>query len=211
MALVRSRGPGSCAIGELGDLFAMQHLDASWVWGWVNAAPEVMKYVIPEGNYLFVVDRQPETLNRAFALGFLAALTTRELEQSLAAYPGFGKRVKRLADLRRRTAAFTTRGRFRDALGLSLKGCLGYVFESDQGIGVTLAEVTGRRSRFRAVLDPGALGLRATGPGKLHLAAGGSQRSGATFSGRRMRLSRELAGFEVAVWFVPCHPAADQR
>jgi len=209
VAMVRAKGPASYSIGELCDIFALQHFDASWVWHFALAAPEVMKYVVPEASYLMVVDRQPEILNRAFALGFLAAFTTRELEESLAAYPGFGARVRKLAALRERTAAFTTEGCFRDVTGLTLRGCAGHLFEAPGGIGVTLADVKGRGAEVRAAVDCRRLGRTPLGGGDLHTVDGKTVPGAGRRSGSRVRLSTELPELGAAVWEIPCEPHVD--
>jgi hypothetical protein len=112
------------------------------------------------------------------------------------------------SELRRRTAGFTTRGTFRDRVGLALDGCTGYLFETADGIGVTLAETAGSRTAVRAVIDPVRLGRRAISGGDLYGLDGGTTRAAGRLSGGRVRLARMMKPFEAAVWFVPCAPAA---
>ncbi len=204
-AAVRERDPRAYVIGEQCDLFAMAHINVNWSWGWSNLAPEVILYTLPEALLCWVVDRQPKELNRAFAMGCLAALTTGQAEESIAAYPEFGSRVRALAELRKRCAGYTVLARFRDILGIRAENALAYVYECDQGLGVVIAEVNGRVVEATVELDTSILGRSPKGRPTIHLMNGEDMEFSGTRKGDRLTLKIDLQPLEVAVWTIPCH------
>ncbi len=179
-------------------------MDVSWCWAWANLAPEVMRYTLPETLHCWVVDRQPEVLNRAFAMGFLIALTTFELEKTLKAYPEFGRRVEQLAALRKRCAGYTALARFRDTCGLTIENTMAYVYEGAKGVGVIMADVTNQLRTVRVTLDVGALGHHGAKNGTLFRQDGTASPAGELLQDGTIHVTFDLPALEVAVWTVPC-------
>ena len=205
-AKVRETSPETYLVGENLDVFVAQHINVSWVWMWAALAPEVMRYVLPETVMCWIVDRQPEVMNRAFAFGSFMALTTGELNGTLADVPELGEHVKRLAELRHRTAEFVAHGRFRDTIGLDTDLAPAYVYESEAGLAVVLAETHGEAVAALVSLDPEAHGIDVRAEGSLHRSGGGVEQAGARDapgSDGRVVAEIELGPLEVAVWTLP--------
>lgn len=202
--LVREAGPEAYVMGEIPDVHGLQQLDLMWNWNWsdADARLEVVRYTFPEALQLWVVDRQPEVLNRAFVLGCLMALTTFQLEKSLAEYPQFGERVAQLARLRLATAEYTAEGRFRDELGLQAEGALAKVFASSAGLAVVVGNVSQEDRPVRLALDPLAHGRTPAGAGRWW------RQDGSPLPVTGLTVEMDLPALEVAVWTVPCAPAA---
>ena len=203
-AMVRKRSPEAYVIGEQTDIFGMAQVNVNWRWTWSHLAPEVVRYTLPEAILCWVVDHQHKEMNRAFATGCLAALTTGQAEKSLAAYPEFASHVKRLGALRRKCAEYTILARFMDNLGLAAENGLAYVYEGERGLGVVLAEVQGEGGEARLTLDPLAFGRVPEGESVIHLLNGDSRRHVPDHEGRTMSLEIDLEPFEVAIWTIPC-------
>jgi hypothetical protein len=206
--IVREGGPERYVLGEITDVFGMMDINVNWNWSWSSLAPEVVRYTLPETLHCWVVDHQPEVLNRAFAMGFLAALTTGQAEKTLGAYPGFARRVAQLSELRKRCAEFVALARFRDTVGLSAENALAYAYEGQGGLGVVIAEVEGRSQSASVLLDPGALGREPSGPSRVYLQGGRAMVPGDAREDGRLRLKLGLEPFEVAIWTIPCKGAS---
>lgn len=202
--LIRKNHPEAYVIGEQAEVFAMAHININWSWNWCNLAPELLRYTLPEATLCWVVDHQLKELNRAFALGCLAALTTGQAEKSLAAYPEFASHVKKLGALRRKCAEYTVLARFMDNLGLSTKNGLAYVYQGDRGLGVVLAEIRGEGGRARLTLDTLPFGRIPEGESVIHLLNGGSRGHVPDHEGRRISLEVDLDPFDVVIWTIPC-------
>ena len=170
---------------------------------WAALAPEVMRYVLPETVMCWIVDRQPEVMNRAFAFGSFMALTTGELNGTLADVPELGEHVKRLAALRHRTADFVAQGRFRDTIGLDSNLAPAYVYESEAGLAVVLAETRNEPVTAHVSLDPAAHGIDVRVEGSLHRSGGGEEQCGEPGADGHIVAEIELAPLEVAVWTLP--------
>ncbi len=198
--MVRETGSEAYVIGEITDAHGLQHIDLMWNWNWSDrdARPEVIRYTFPEALQLWVVDRQPEVLSRAFVLGFLMALTTHQLEKSLEEYPEFGQRVAELARLRQVTAEYTAYGRYRDEIGLQAEGALAKVYDSPAGLAVVLGNLDPESRRVRLALDPTAHGRTASGTGELW------RQDGTHSATEGLSVALELPALEVAVWTLPC-------
>jgi hypothetical protein len=181
----------------------MSHVNVSWNWSWSQLAPEVIRYTLPETLHCWVVDRQPEVLNRAFAMGFLIAFTTFQAEGTLADYPEFGRRVSELAALRKKCASLTSHARFMDGEGLRVEGGLAYVYKGKTGLGVVFAEALGREGDVRAVLDPSSHGAKAVDGGELHFQDGRSKPAGRLRGDGQVEIKFRLPALEVAIWTVP--------
>ncbi len=202
-ARVRKMNPEAYVIGENLDVFVAQHINVNWVWMWSVLAPEVMRYVLPESVMCWIVDRQPEVANSAFALGCYMALTTAELTGTLADFPDFAKHIKRLADLRHRTEAFVARGRFLHTIGLDTDHEPAYVYESEAGIAVVIAETKKSDADVTMVLDPTQYDVPIGANGTLHRSNGGDNRAGIARVDGAITLRFTLAPLEVAVWTLP--------
>ena len=197
---VRERNPEAYVLGENADVHALQHIDVSWDWTWATRAPEVMRYTMPDSLFCWVVDHQVRVMNRAFALGFLLALTTGATEETLAEYPAFAERVRELAALRKRCAGFTMFGRFCDQSGLTVDGATAYVYSSPKGLAVVIAETTEKEQSVRLLLDPARLGHTGLDGGKLLWRDGSTGEGGVVGDDGVVRLEIPLPALDVAVW-----------
>jgi len=202
--IVRNASPESYVIGEITDVFGMAHVDVNWNWSWSSMAPEVVRYSLPETIHCWVVDHQPEVLNRAFAMGFLVAFTTGQAEKTLGAYPDFGRHVAQLSELRKRCADYVALARFRDTAGLSAGNLLAHVFEGEAGLAVVMAETNGKPGKGRVVLDTKGFDRR---PGKrsmVHFHDGRAIPHENSDKDGRLELEVDLPAFGVAIWTIPC-------
>jgi hypothetical protein len=154
--LTRQRYPGSYTLAELPDLYNTQHIDLWWNWGWRDAMwgnASVFRYVLPEMIPVWCIDEnQRDILAEAFATGSFLAFATRDMTGLLSDAPELAAQVKRLADLRRNTAPFVNHGRFLDNRGLRVEGGKGYLFESEQGLAITLANGEAKRKTQKVTL-----------------------------------------------------------
>ena len=204
--IFRDENPEGYVIGELSEAYALSVFDVSWIWEISVLAPEVMRYTFPEALHYMVVDRQPEILNRAFALGMLAAFTTRELEGSLQDYPEFGRRIAQVAALRKATAEVTTLARFRYKDGLIVTdGIDAYVFESAESVAVTIADESNVARKVSLRIDSSRYPqVRHAAPERmeLHRQDGSVAAAGWTDESGVQRCEFDLAALEVAVWTI---------
>jgi len=203
--IVRNGGPESYVMGEITDIFGMAHVNLIWNWSWSSMAPEVVRYTLPETLHCWVVDHQPEVLNRAFAMGFLAALTTGQAEMSLRAYPDFGRHVAQLSELRKRCADYVALARFRDTMGLSAENVLAYVYEGQAGLGVVMAEIGGRSQKARVGLNACIFHREPAGQSVVHFQDGKTGTGCRVGADGRLHLEVDLGPFEVAIWTIPCN------
>lgn len=144
---VHVRDTGGYAIGENADIFTSRHIDLWWDWQWAGKRADIFRYILPDSLQSWIVDahEHQHEIGKAFALGFLLSLNVRGLELPLSATPEFAARIKRLAALRRRTAAFTVCGRFADQRGLTVASACpvaAYVYDAGETLGVILGEYT---------------------------------------------------------------------
>jgi hypothetical protein len=152
--IFKDKHPEAYVIGELSEVYAMQYIDVSWIWEMSRLAPEIMRYTFPESLIYLIVDRQPEILNRAYALGTLVAFTTCELEKTLTDYPEFAQRVDQLATMRKLTSAFTTKAKFRHQVGLTAPADVrAYLYEANHGLGVTVANESSESKDVEITID----------------------------------------------------------
>ncbi len=154
----RARDPEAFTIAELPDLYNTQHIDLWWNWGWRNgqwAASEVYRYVLPSMIPCWPIDEnQRDVLADAFAMGSFLALATRDMTGVLSDVPALAAQVARLALLRRATAPFVSHGVFLDNRGLTVKNGKGYIYQSDYGLAVTLANGVAREAELKITLAP---------------------------------------------------------
>lgn len=156
------RYPHSYTIGELPDLYNIQHIDLLWTWGWryrniVNVS--VFRYLFPRLIPCWCMDEnQRDVIAEAFAYGSFFAVATRDMTGRLSDAPAIAKQVARLSDLRRKTAPFVSHGLFRDNKGLRVIGGIGFAYESEAGLAVALANPAPRRKTLQVELDLSAYG-----------------------------------------------------
>jgi hypothetical protein len=154
---VRQRHPQSYTLAEVPDLYNVQHIDLWWNWmwrdnAWANLA--VFRYVMPSLIPVWCIDEnQRDVLAEAFALGSFLAVATRDMTGRLSDAPELAAQIKRLAALRKATAAFVSHGQFLDNRGIEVKGGKGFVYRSDAGLAVALANGQPRARTLRVTLD----------------------------------------------------------
>lgn len=169
----RQREPEAYTVAEVPDLFNTQYLDLWWNWMWRGnqwANLPVFRYVMPTMIPCWCIDEnQRDVLAEAFALGSFLAIATRDMTGRLSDAPELAAQIARLAKLRRDTAAWVAHGRFRDDRGLQVRGGTGYVYTSDRGLAITLANSKPRKATVRVKLTPEALGYQVSGTPKLYL------------------------------------------
>ena len=163
----RERQAGAYTIAELPDLYNTQHIDVWWNWMWRDAAwanPILYRYILPEMIPAWCIDEnQRDVVAEAFALGCFLAIATRDMTGYLSDAPELAAQIKRLARLRKDTAPFVSHGQFLDNRGLKVRGGKGYVFTSERGLAVTLANGLPKPKTLRVSLDTNLF------PGKVHL------------------------------------------
>ncbi len=154
---VRRRHPNSYTLAEVPDLYNVQHIDFWWNWmwrdnGWANIA--VFRYVMPSMIPVWCIDEnQREVLAEAFAMGSFLAVATRDMTGFLSDAAELAAQIKRLAKLRKDTAAFVSHGQFLDNRGIEVKGGKGFAYRSEKGVAVALANGHARARTLRVTLD----------------------------------------------------------
>jgi hypothetical protein len=93
-------------------------------------------------------------LAEAFAMGSFLAIATRDMTGTLSDAPELAAQVKRLAKLRKDTAPFVSHGQFLDNRGLKVEGGKGYVYASEHGLAVSLANGLPTRKTLKVSIDP---------------------------------------------------------
>jgi hypothetical protein len=200
-AQVHARDAGGYTIGENADIFTSRYIDLWWDWHWAGKRADVFRYILPESLQSWILDahEHQHEIGKAFALGFLLSLNVRGLELPLSAAPEFAARVKRLAALRRRTAAFTVDGRFADQRALTVTSespVAAYLFDAGDARGIILGEHTDGEA------GGGAVTLALTGPAatvRLHREDGTTTDLPFTASDGRITATFPLARWECAV------------
>jgi len=153
----RARHARAYTIAELPDLYNTQYIDVWWNWmwrgdTWANLA--VYRYILPSMIPAWCIDEnQRDVIANAFALGSFLAVATRDMTGCLSDAPELAAQVKRLAQLRKATAAFVSHGQFLDNRGLTVEGGKGYVYRSERGLAITLANGLPKRKWLRASLN----------------------------------------------------------
>ena len=202
-----ARDPNSYAIAEVPDLWNVPLIDGWWVWGWhAKGWPslEVFKYVMPEACFIWCTDEfQRPVLARGFALGSFLAIATRGMTGRLSDIPAYAEQIARLGQLRKKTAAFASQGRFVDKRGLKIAGGEGYVFTSKVGLAVTLANANSEPAELSIELDPKALTDKNLSTGAIHLEDGREIAAKPTMKNGRWLLSVTLPEYAAAIWTIP--------
>jgi hypothetical protein len=171
--LMRGRDPEAYVIGESPDIWNSRFLHMGWHWDWSVMRSEVFRYVLPESLQSWPIDglEHGHQVGKAFSQGFVLALYVGEMGKTLIDAPDFAQRVRRLADLRRRTAAFTMSGRFLDRAGLTVDAdtsIAAHVYDGGDRLAVVIGETSegasgGGRAELR--LDHGRARARCSGRG----------------------------------------------
>jgi hypothetical protein len=169
----RARNATGYTVAELPDLYNTQCIDLWWNWGWRDnqwvSAP-VFRYVLPPMIPVWCIDEnQRDVIADAFAVGSFMAIATRDMAGKLSDVPALAQQVKRLAALRKATAPFVSHGTFRDTLGLKVENGRGYVYTSDRGLAVTLANGSAKKTRLDVKLAPAAVGQTPGRSGTLYV------------------------------------------
>lgn len=147
VAAIRKRDPEAYAIGENADIWTSRIIQLWWDWQWAGKRAEAFRYILPESLQSWIIDayEHQHEIGKAFALGFLLSLNVKGLEKPLSDAPEFAARIKRLAALRKRTAAFTVHARFRDRQGLAVKSkspTAAAVYTSPGKLGIIISDIT---------------------------------------------------------------------
>lgn len=153
----RLRRPEAYTIAEVPDLYNTQSMDVWWNWMWRDstwAVAEVFRYVLPTMIPAWCIDEnQRDVIAQAFAMGSLLAIATRDMTGLLSDAPDLAAQVKRLVKLRKDTAAFVSHGQFLDNRGFHVEGGKGYVYASQHGLALTLANGLPKRKNLQVSLD----------------------------------------------------------
>jgi hypothetical protein len=116
--------------------------------------PAVFRYLLPTMIPVWCIDEnQRDVLAEAFAIGSFLAVATRDMTGRLSDAPALAAQIKRLAALRKATAPFVSHGQFVDNRGLDVEGGKGFVYRSDAGLAVALANGQERAKTLRVTLD----------------------------------------------------------
>jgi len=213
--IIRQRDPEAYAIGENADIWNGRFIQLWWNWNWAAQPSEVFRYVLPDSLQSWIIDAyEPEhqrQVGKAFAMGFLLSVNVRGLERPLSDVPEFAARIKQLAALRRRTEAFTVRGRFCDQQGMSVDTdahVAAYVYDAGGSLGIVMSDVTegqgGSGGRVKLTLDPGTLGLKKLPESvRLYRQDGRAEALKTAAQGGRIELETRLGRWESAVLEVP--------
>lgn len=147
--VIQKRNPDAWILGEVPDIWNTQECNVWWHWDWNDLCPEVFRYLLPESIQSWTIDayQHEHEVGRAFALGHLLNINVRGLELALPDVPAFATRVKQLAALRTKTAAFTMEARFMDRLGMKVEGGGNAVHAYRYQAGDTCAIVLGECSQ----------------------------------------------------------------
>jgi len=201
---VHARNPEAYLIGESAGLHNTQILDLWWYWGMRSAKPEVIRYLLPRSLQSWCIDEnERDVIAKAFAMGCLLALMTRELGGLLSDEPELAAQVARLAQLKNETAAFLVDARFLDKRGVSVEGGDAYVFDSAGGIVVTLANSEPREQAIKVVLAPDVLNKHVAPTGALHIEGMPVREVSSPNRDGRLTLEASLPPYGAGVWCVP--------
>lgn len=204
-ARVRRLVPGAYTVAEICDLYNAQAIDLWWHWGWRDHfRSDVFRYLIPEMLVCWCIDEnERDVLSKAFAMGHLMAIATRDMTGRLSDAPELAEQVARLAQLRKATAPYVSHGRFLDRHGLEAENGEAYLFASDVGLAVTLAN--GRRTRrtIRVALEPDAAGDAPSRAGVLHVEGAEPVPVTPRERGGRWSIEVPVPAYGAAVWTLP--------
>jgi len=193
---LREKHPGGYIIGEFPDVFVGQVIDLHWNWFWHQGMPETVAFSMPGLLNSWVGFGDVARAQMAFLHGFNLMLVIDGLRGTLDDVPDYADYVRRLGDLRRRTAHCTTLAQFEDNVGLSCNDVLAKRFSTGDGDAVTL--VNPRNEPVRGTVEVAS--LTGAGPAsRLHRLDGSTEAAG-TVDGDTASLACDLAPHDVAVW-----------
>ncbi len=205
--MARARDPQAYSIGEVPDIWNTQSIDVWWVWGWNTPnwpPPEVFMYLLPEVCFVWCTDEyQLPVLPKAFAMGSFLAIGTRGMTGLISDEPVLAGHIARLAELRRKTVPFVSRGRFVDNRGLQVDGAEGFVFISKEGVAVTLANGRPDATDATVRLRSAALTGKRLGAGQVYFENGTTEPAAPDQRGQEWELHIKLDGCSAAVWTLP--------
>ena len=205
---VRARQKGAYTIGESLDIWTARNIDLGWYWNWSDHHGEVFRYVLPDALQAWTIDgyEHEDEVGKAFALGFLMALNVNGLEGMLWDAPEFSRRVKRLADLRERTADFTVAGQMMHTVGLDVEtdaSLITSVYDAGDRLGIVLGETSQRADKgggkARLELDLGRYGRSGKQTVRVYREDGSVKDARTTTKSGVLRIDAPLKKWECAV------------
>lgn len=200
---VRELCQESYTVGELPDLYNTQSIDLWWDWGWRNTGSNVFRYLIPETMACWCIDEnERDVLSKAFAMGHFLAIATRDMTGRLSDEPTLARHIARLAKLRKATAPFVSHGRFLDNRGLSVENEDAYVFSSDAGLAVTMANGSATRKMLKVTLKPEEAGSVPVGKGLLHIEGAEPVPISPTRRGGNWSVEVKVPAYGAAIWTI---------
>ena len=159
---------------------------------------------MPEACFVWCTDEyQRPVLSKAFAMGSFLAIATRGMTGLLSDAPEYAAQIGRLAKLRKETAPFVSHGRFVDKRGLIVTGGEGYVYLSEGGLAVTLANGKPDAVEVTVRLLPGKLSDKRLETGHVHFENGIVAAADPAKKGEEWELSLKLDGYSAAIWTIP--------
>jgi hypothetical protein len=198
---VRARNADAYLMGEIAGVHNTRLLDLWWDWGMRGVRPEILRYLLPESVQVWCIDEnERDVIAKAFAMGCLLSLMTRELGGLLSDEPELAAQVARLAQLKQETADFIVDARFLDKRGLTVEGGDAFVFDSPAGLAVTLANSEPAERPLKVTLDPEVVGRRTAGGGRLHVEGAAPVEVAAARIGHRLVLEAKLPPYGAGVW-----------
>ncbi|MCE9616081.1 MAG: hypothetical protein K8T26_17555 [Lentisphaerae bacterium] len=206
--LVRARHPDAYTIGESLDIHTTRGINLGWYWNWSDGHGNIFRYTLPDALQAWTIDayEHEDEVGKAFAWGFLLAIIVKGLEGTLRDVPDFGRRVRRLAALRKRTAGFTVAGRFLDSMGLELDSDASVasgLYATRSRMGIVLGETSRRESRgggsVSVKLDLAPHGAAKPRLAILHREDGSRKALRVTRRGSTLRLETKLRKWECGV------------
>lgn len=207
-AFIRSRHEGAYTIGESLDIWTTRNIDLGWYWNWSDHHGEVFRYVLPDALQAWTIDayEHEDEVGKAFALGFLMALNVNGLEGLIWDAPEFSRRIKRLADLRERTAEFTVDGRMMHTVGLDVDAdapVVASVYGAGERLGIVLGETSRHADKgggaVSLLLDGERYGLPGKRTVRLHRENGSVEEITPAQKGGLLRIETSLEKWECAV------------
>lgn len=203
---VTARDPEGYVIGENADIWNSDAIQLWWNWAWAGFDSEVFRYTMPDSLQSWIIDAlEPPhrtQVGKAFAQGFLLSMDVCGLERPLSDVPEFAARIRQLADLRSRTAAFTVEGRFCDRQGLQVDSdaeTAAGLYRAGERLGVVVSDVSDKRSTLKLRLDAAALGQSCPSQVRLYRQHGRVEVLKSQTAGGELQVETTLGPLEAAV------------
>ena len=202
--IVKERNPEGYLIAELPDRFNSQVFDLTTRWYAPQEPIEVFRYVLPDALLCYPIDENDlDLIAKAFARGNVLSLMTTDLEKLLSDCPELAVRVSRLAKLRKATAPYLAYGMFRDNRGLTIEGATGYVYTSQAGLAVAIANTTEDEASVKVQLSTKNFDKDISGNSILYLEDGSTPDIPLNYANGSVTMEMSLPPLEVAVWCIP--------